>query len=206
MGNDHSPPHTLANTCTAGRPLRADGHRQETLHKGHLGQALRLGLNTDSWPGVDRHQATWGRQQWEQDRPWQGTDGKPRPARPLTRLWNLGQDSSPLRAWLCFYQRGRTEISFLRAVLIIPSTLLARRSHPPVPHLNPMSEVKRGCHTLAPQGCLPQLPRTPTHPTPAGTHTMATLLPSMTTRRNAWFPGSPDRFSSKGVFRASWYL
>lgn len=44
------------------------------------------------------------------------------------------------------------------------------------------------------------------HPTPMGTHTMATLLPSMTTRRRPWFPGSPDRFSSKGVFRASWYL
>lgn len=35
---------------------------------------------------------------------------------------------------------------------------------------------------------------------------MATLLPSMTTLRNSWFPGSPDKFSSKGVFKASWYL
>lgn len=52
----------------------------------------------------------------------------------------------------------------------------------------------------------PRSPACPIYLMPMTTHTMATLLPSMTTRRNPWFPGSPDRFSSKGVFRASWYL
>lgn len=66
------------------------------------------------------------------------------------------------------------------------------------------TQRSKECPHCPPRDALPHLPSMPN--LPHATHTMATLLPSMTTRRNPWFPGSPDRFSSKGVFRASWYL
>ena len=73
--------------------------------------------------------------------------------------------------------------------------------HVPVP---PLSPTQTPWHPRVPPGtaCLSS-PAVPVHPRPVATHTMATLLPSMTTRRSSGFPGSSDRSSSKGVFRAS---